>query len=278
MCKPVSGLINADHTIHLLDPSVWEHSHSKLASKVGIPDGLIGDKWARWELSPKEDDFRKPVAEWVLHLDEDRAPKWWGDNLPEIDDKIRRAVERYMDAARANGVAPFSAIASTGDRAASSSTGDCAASSSTGYCAASSSTGNCAASSSTGYCAASSSTGNCAASSSTGNCAASSSTGYCAASSSTGNESAAVATGYGSAVRGAKGCALLAAERDENYKLIAWAFGVVDGKAIKPDVWYEAKKGKLKACSKERVAEIESVIAKAGSEAVKPEACGPQAK
>ncbi|MBX3380936.1 MAG: hypothetical protein KF805_12660 [Phycisphaeraceae bacterium] len=233
MCKPVSGLINSDHTIHLPSPELWEHSHSTLASKVGIPDGLLGDKWVRFELSPKGDDFSTPVSEWLLHLDEHRHVDWWGAELPAIDDKIRRAVDRYMTAARSAGSAPGSAITSTGYMAASSSTGDRAASSSTGDMAASSSTGD---------------------------------------------ESAAVATGYGSAVRGAKGCALLAAERDENYKLIAWAFGVVDGKAIKPGVWYEAKTGKLKACSEERCAEIEAVLAQAGSEAVKPEACGPQAK
>jgi len=288
MCKPVSGLMNADHVIHLSDPSVWEHSHSALARKLGIADGLIGDKWVRFELSPKNDDFSTPVSEWLLHLDEQRNIDWWGADLPAIDDKIRRAVTRYMEGARAAGVAPGSAITSTGDMAASSSTGDMAASSSTGYRAASSSTGyraassstgnraassstgNRAASSSTGDRAASSSTGNRAASSSTGDRAASSSTGNRAASSSTGRDSAAVATGYRSSVRGAKGCALLAAERDENYKLISWAFAVVDGKNIKPDVWYEAKNAKRVPCDKARIAEIEDVIAKAGSEAVKP--------
>ena len=296
MCKPVSGLINSQLTIHLPDPATWDHSHSSLAAKKGIADGLIGDKWVRFELSPKGDDFRSDIADWQLHLDEQRKVDWWGENLPEIDDKIRRAVKRYMEAAWAAGAAPQSAIASTGYRAASSSTGYMAASSSTGDMAASSSTGNMAASSSTGYMAASSSTGYMAASSSTGNRAASSSTGYMAASSSTGYraassstgdmaassstgaESAAVSVGYRGAVRGGKDCFLVAAERDEKLKLIAWASGVVDGKKIKPNVWYEAKRGKLVKCDEARAKEIEDVIAKAGSEAVKPEQCGPQAK
>ena len=242
MCKPVSGLINSQLTIHLPDPATWDHSHSSLAAKKGIADGLIGDKWVRFELSPKGDDFRSDIADWQLHLDEQRKVDWWGENLPEIDDKIRRAVKRYMEAAWAAGAAPQSAIASTGYRAASSSTGYMAASSSTGYRAASSSTGDMAASSSTGA------------------------------------ESAAVSVGYRGAVRGGKDCFLVAAERDEKLKLIAWASGVVDGKKIKPNVWYEAKRGKLVKCDEARAKEIEDVIAKAGSEAVKPEQCGPQAK
>ena len=323
MCNPVSGLINADHTIYLPDPATWEHSHTRLAEKAGIPNGLIGDKWVRFELTPKDSDFRSDISTWRLHLDEERKVDWWAEDLPAIDDKIRRAVKRYMDGAWTAGAAPQSVIASTGDRAASSSTGDRAASSSTGYMAASSSTGNkaassstgnkaassstgnmaassstgdMAASSSTGYMAASSSTGYMAASSSTGNKAASSSTGHMAASSSTGNkaassstgdraassatgiESAAVSVGYRSAVRGAKGCALLAAERDDDMKLIGWVFGVVGEKGINANVWYEAKNGKFVACDAARVTDIEDVIAKAGAEAVKPEQCGPQAK
>lgn len=224
MCNPVAGLINADHTIHLSDPATWEHSHTRLAEKAGIPNGLIGDKWVRFELTPKDNDFRSDISTWRLHLDEERKVDWWAEDLPAIDDKIRRAVKRYMDAAWAAGAAPQSAIASTGDRAASSSTG------------------------------------------------------YRAASSSTGSESAAVSVGYRSAVRGAKGCALLAAERDDDMKLIGWVFGVVGKKGIKANVWYEAKNGKFVACDAARVKDIEDVIAKAGSEAVKPEQCGPQAK
>ena len=278
MCNPVSGLINADHTIYLPDPATWEHSHTRLAEKAGIPNGLIGDKWVRFELTPKDSDFRSDISTWRLHLDEERKVDWWAEDLPAIDDKIRRAVKRYMDGAWTAGAAPQSVIASTGDRAASSSTGDMAASSSTGYMAASSSTGYMAASSSTGNKAASSSTGHMAASSSTGNKAASSSTGDRAASSATGIESAAVSVGYRSAVRGAKGCALLAAERDDDMKLIGWVFGVVGEKGINANVWYEAKNGKFVACDAARVTDIEDVIAKAGAEAVKPEQCGPQAK
>ena len=276
MCKPVSGLINADHTIHLPDPSVWEHSHSKLASKVGIPDGLLGDKWVRFELSPKDDDFSKPIDEWLLHLDEERHVEWWGADLPAIDDKIRRAVKRYMDSARAAGAAPGSVISATSGTA--SATGSRSSAGNTGDCSSAANTGDCSSAANTGSRSSAANTGDYSSAANTGYCSSAANTGDCSSASVSGAESAAVATGYGSVVRGAKGCALLAAERDENYKLIAWAFGVVDGNAIKPDVWYEAKNGKLKACSKERVAEIEDVIAKAGSEAVKPEACGPTAK
>ena len=89
-----------------------------------------------------------------------------------------------------------------------------------------------------------------------------------AASSSTGDESAAVSVGYRGAVRGGNDCFLVAAERDENSKLIAWASGVVDGKKIKPNVWYEAKRGKLVKCDEARVKEIEDAIARAGVAAI----------
>jgi hypothetical protein len=285
MCKPVSGLINAELTIHLPDPATWDHSHSSLAAKKGIADGLIGDKWVRFELSPKGGDFRSDIADWQLHLDEQRRVDWWGENLPEIDDKIRRAVKRYMKASWAAGAAPQSVIAATsgnatatGNRSSAANTGNRSSAANTGDWSSAANTGDWSSAANTGDWSSAANTGNWSSAANTGNRSSAANTGDWSSASVTGAESAAVTVGYRSAVRGAKGCALLAAERSDDLKLIGWVFGVVGEKDIKADVWYEAKKGKFVACDAARVKEIEDVIAKAGSEAVKPEQCGPQAK
>lgn len=60
-----------------------------------------------------------------------------------------------------------------------------------------------------------------------------------------GEGSVAVATGYGSKARGALGCAIVVAERDDDYNLVGICAAIVDGETIKPDTWYTARGGKL---------------------------------
>ena len=47
-------------------------------------------------------------------------------------------------------------------------------------------------------------------------------------------------------IRGGMGAMLVCAvERDENYDIITWASGIVDGETIKPDTWYTVSDGKF---------------------------------
>ena len=110
-------------------------------------------------------------------------------------------------------------------------------------------TGDYGASSATGDYGASSATGYCGASSATGDCGASSATGYCGASSATGLNSIALAAGYQCKAKGAIGCWLCIAEREEwngeTYPIKEVRAVKVDGKKVKPDTWYMLIDGKL---------------------------------
>ena len=141
------------------------------------------------------------------------------------------------------------ASSATGDRGASSATGDYGASSATGDRGASSATGDYGASSATGNCGASSATGDYGASSATGNCGASSATGNCGASSATGLNSIALAAGYRCKAKGAIGCWLCIAEREEwngeTYPIKEVRAVKVDGEIVKADTWYMLVNGEL---------------------------------
>jgi hypothetical protein len=276
MCKPVSGLMNADGVIHLPDPKMlWQqeaHSHTRLATASGIPSGMLGDKWARFELTPTNDDFHSDVATWTLTLDEERKPVWWTNDLPAIDDKIRRHVARYIAASIAAGTATGSVVDATGDRGSASATGDRGSASATGYRGSASATGDRGSASATGYRGSASATGDRGSASATGDrgsasatgdSGSASATGYRGSASATGDSgSAAVSVGLSGAVRGAGESALVCAERDRGWNLIGWAFGVVGINGIQPMTWYEARGGTLVPCSPERVVEIEATLPK----------------
>ena len=140
------------------------------------------------------------------------------------------------------------------DCGASSATGYCGASSATGNYGASSATGNYGASSATGYCGASSATGDYGASSATGNCGVSSATGYKCRAIAGHEDAVAVAWGYKGIAKGVLGAHIVLAdwEGDENeyrnpdkWTLKGAKMKKIDGKTIKPDVWYTIKDGKV---------------------------------
>ena len=108
-----------------------------------------------------------------------------------------------------------------------------------------SSPGDMAASTSTGYMAASTSTGDMAASTSTGDMAASTSTGYMAASVVSGKDSVAIACGRNSKAKASIGSAIVVVERDDFGKLLGIKAAIVDGKRLKPDVFYTLKNGRI---------------------------------
>ena len=103
----------------------------------------------------------------------------------------------------------------------------------------------------TGNRGAASATGDGGAASATGYGGAASATGDLGAASATGKASAAMACGADARVMGGIGCALFAVERGEwdrkqdTYPIVSVAAAIVDGKKIKPGVWYTCKGGQL---------------------------------
>ena len=137
----------------------------------------------------------------------------------------------------------------TGTRGAASATGDYGAASATGDYGAASATGYQGAASATGTRGAASATGDYGAASATGDYGAASATGYQGAASATGEASIAVASGIEGKAMGALGCAICLVERGEwdgeTYPILSAKAAVVDGKTIKPGVWYTLKGGEF---------------------------------
>jgi len=169
-------------------------------------------------------------------------------------DKIKHATG-YRGAAFATG--DSDAASATGHNGAASATGDSGAASATGYSGAASATG---------YRGAASATGDSGAASATGDRGAASATGYRGAASATGHNGAASATGYRGAASatGDRGIAcshgadgIASASLGNWIVLSEWGHrdGVhtrktvkavkVDGKRIKPNVFYTLKRGKF---------------------------------
>ena len=100
MCNPISGITKSDGTIYMPDPNAWNHSHTEIAKLHGLPDGEWGDRFARWELTPKDGvSFRADCDAWAFRLDEKRAPAWWTDDAPALEHAAREAVKRWLVAA-----------------------------------------------------------------------------------------------------------------------------------------------------------------------------------
>ena len=135
------------------------------------------------------------------------------------------------------------AASATGTRGAASATGTRGAASATGCQGAASATGDWGAASATGYQGAASATGDWGAASATG---------YQGAASATGKASVAIASGVDGRVMGALGCAICLVERGEwdgdTYPIVSVKAAIVDGKSVKPGVWYTLKGGEFVEC------------------------------
>ena len=119
----------------------------------------------------------------------------------------------------------------------------------TGDRGAASAAGNRGAASATGLWGAASATGDQGVASATGLWGVASATGDLGAASATGEHSIALAAGYQSKAKGALGCGLTLAERDEVGALIGLASVIVgrehDGQTIEPGVYYTLRAGKV---------------------------------
>ena len=135
------------------------------------------------------------------------------------------------------------AASATGASGAASATGWSGAASATGWSGAASATGERGAASATGESGAASATGWSGAASATGASGAASATGESGAASATGNGCVAMATGFCGRVMGEIGNAVVCVERNTNGEIAAILSAIVDGKTLKPGVWYTVKNG-----------------------------------
>jgi len=124
----------------------------------------------------------------------------------------------------------------TGDRSAATNTGYRSAATNTGYSSAATNTGDSSAATNTGYSSAATNTGDSSAATNIGDSS---------AVEVSGKESIACALGLECRAKGAVGCWLVIAERDNEYKIKTVLSVKVDGKKVKEDTWYMAKDGKL---------------------------------
>ena len=131
------------------------------------------------------------------------------------------------------------------DNAKESNTGDQSAATNTGDRSAATNTGDQSAATNTGNQSAATNTGDWSAATNTGNQSAATNTGYWSAATVEGTESVAIATGYESKAKGALGCYIVLAERDEYGHILAVKSHKVDGKTIKADTFYTLKNGEF---------------------------------
>ena len=82
MRRPISLIITEDE-IFLPPEKVWNHSHTFIMEIHNIPDGLIGDKYLRLEVTPPEYNIfrnketnKKLVVDttWKVIVDETNIP------------------------------------------------------------------------------------------------------------------------------------------------------------------------------------------------------------
>ena len=103
MCNPISLIMSAD-SVWFPASDAWDHSHTSIASRAGLPDGLLVDKYARVEVRPRCDVFRDPATNavlavdetWEVVLDEAREPGWWSEDRAACVDRAREAARRWL--------------------------------------------------------------------------------------------------------------------------------------------------------------------------------------
>ena len=138
-----------------------------------------------------------------------------------------------------------SAATNTGNQSAATNTGNQSAATNTGSWSAATNTGNWSAATNPGYRSAATNTGYWSAATNTGSWSAATNTGDWSAATVGGAESIAVVTGYGSKAKGAVGCWLVLAERDEKMHILGVQAVCVDGETIKADTFYMLKNGAI---------------------------------
>ncbi len=104
MCYPISLIITEDK-IFLPPEKVWNHSHTFIMKTHNIPDGMIGDKYLRLEVTPPEynifrdKETNKKLAvnkKWNVIVDETNIPDWYSNDLANQEDRVREAAKKWF--------------------------------------------------------------------------------------------------------------------------------------------------------------------------------------
>jgi len=119
MCNPISLIVTEDK-VFLPSEKVWNHSHTFIMKTHNIPDGMIGDKYLRLEVTPPEKNVfrdkktnKKLVVDttWKVVVDEDRIPEWYKNDLANQEDRAREAAKKWFDSFPDNLVPGYREIA-----------------------------------------------------------------------------------------------------------------------------------------------------------------------
>jgi len=124
MCNPISLIITEDKAF-LPPEKVWNHSHTFIMKTHNIPDGMIGDKYLRLEVTPPEENvFRnketneKLVVDhtWNVIVDETNIPEWYSNDLANQEDRAIEAVKKWFDSFPDNLLDGYKEIAGNGSK------------------------------------------------------------------------------------------------------------------------------------------------------------------
>ena len=145
-----------------------------------------------------------------------------------------------------------SAAINTGDRSAAINTGDRSVATNTGYRSVAINTGDRSAAINTGDRSVATNTGDRSVAINTGSRSGAMNTGDYSAATVDGKESIAIVTGKDSRAKGALGNWLVLTERDDRWNIVAVKSIKVDGKKIKPNIFYTLKNKKIIEAEKEK--------------------------
>ena len=183
-----------------------------------------------------------------------------------LADLVQEAVKKTDQAYTSTNTGDRSVATNTGDRSVATNMGNYSAATNTGYCSvatntgdrsvatntgdysAAANTGDYSSATNTGYRSVATNMGNYSAATNTGDCSVATNTGDRSAAENSGKSSFAICTGLSGKAKGSLGCYIALAEwgvKDGYQILKCFKSHKVDGKTIKPDVFYTLKNGKF---------------------------------
>ena len=229
----------------------------KLKAEIGIA-GIVKAAVEYIEAKPDSSDNQTGYRSAATNTGNLSAATNTGNRSAATNTGNLSAATNTGDCSAATNTGNRSAATNTGYYSAATNTGDRSAATNTGYYSAATNTGDYSAATNTGYCSAATNTGDLSAATNTGDYSAATNTGDCSAATNTGDYSAAtvegqdsvsVVTGVDSKASGAVGCWLVLTEREgwngETYPIKEVRAVKVDGKAVKPNVFYKLKNGEV---------------------------------
>ena len=158
---------------------------------------------------------------------------------------VKFTLSKIKTSNTATNTGDYSVATNTGDQSAATNTGAYSAATNTGAYSAATNTGEYSAAMNTGYQSAATNTGYRSVATNTGHHSVATNTGKYSAATAAGKDSIACGLGYKCKAKGAKGCWLVLAERDEHGKILNVKTFCVDGKNIKENIFYILENGKL---------------------------------